>query len=212
MLQAANMIELGQIRAALVVGTEDGRPLVETTIAALNANETLTRQQVKCAVASLTIGSGSCAILLTDRELSQTGNRLLAAAVRANTDHHQLCQSDRDEAVGSGMQPLMQTDSEQLMQQGVATGAATFRRFLSNARWDVEDIDKTFCHQVGTAHRKLMLESLGSRPASTMPRFPGWATRARSPCPSRWRSAWKTATSAPTRTSPCWESGRGSTA
>jgi acyl-CoA:acyl-CoA alkyltransferase len=172
MLQAANMIELGQIRAALVVGTEDGRPLVETTIAALNENETLTRQQVKYAVASLTIGSGSCAILLTDRELSQTGNRLLAAAVRANTDHHQLCQSDRDEAVGSGMQPLMQTDSEQLMQQGVATGAATFRRFLSNARWDVEDIDKTFCHQVGTAHRKLMLESLGISPRVDYATFP----------------------------------------
>ena len=69
MLQVANMIELGQIRAGLVVGTESSRPLVETTIAALNADTSLTRQQIKQAVASLTIGSGSAAVLLVDRTL-----------------------------------------------------------------------------------------------------------------------------------------------
>ncbi len=163
-LQAANMIELGQIRAALVVGTESGRQLVETTIRTLNEDQTLTRRQVKYAVASLTIGSGSCAVLLTDRELSQTGNRLLAAAVRAHTDYHRLCQSERDEAVGSGMQPLMQTDSEQLMLEGIATGAATFRSFLGKTGWDLKHIHKTVCHQVGVAHRKLMLDSLGIDP------------------------------------------------
>jgi acyl-CoA:acyl-CoA alkyltransferase len=70
------------------------------------------------------------------------------------------------------MQPLMQTDSEQLMQQGIATGAATFGRFLTNARWELEDIDKTFCHQVGSAHRKLMLESLGISTAIDFATFP----------------------------------------
>ena len=126
-VQVANMIELGQIRAGLVVGSEGSRQLVETTIETLNGDVSLTRRQLKLAVASLTIGSGSCAILLTDRELSRTDNRLVSATIRTNTDHHQLCHSGRDEAVGSGMQPLMQTDSEQLMQQGIATGVATFR-------------------------------------------------------------------------------------
>lgn len=164
-IQIANMIELGQIRAGLVVGTESSRQLVETTIDALNRDQSLTRSQIKSAVASLTIGSGSCAMLLTDRELSQTDNRLLVARVRANTRFHQLCHSGQDEAVGSGMQPIMETDAEQLMREGVATGAATFQRFLAEAGWKVEDIQKTFCHQVGAAHRKLMLESLGLDPA-----------------------------------------------
>jgi 3-oxoacyl-[acyl-carrier-protein] synthase-3 len=163
-LQAANMIELGQVRAALVVGTESSRQLVETTINTLNRDESLTRSQIKTAVASLTIGSASCAILLTDRELSQTGNTLFAAAVQANTGFHDLCQSGRDEAVGSGMQPLMETDSETLMREGIATGAVTFERFLDNAGWDLTDIDHVFCHQVGSAHRKLMLESLDIDP------------------------------------------------
>jgi 3-oxoacyl-[acyl-carrier-protein] synthase III len=164
LLQAANMIELGQTHAALIVGTESSRNLIETTVETLNRDETLTRQRVKPAFASLTIGSGSCAILLTDRELSSTGNRLVAAAVHARTECHQLCQSGRDEAVGTGMQPLMDTDSERLLQEGVATGVETFAHFLRRTTWKAEDIDVTFCHQVGSAHRKLMLESLGLSP------------------------------------------------
>jgi len=160
-LQAANMIELGQVRAALVVGTESSRPLVETTIEALNGDESLTRSSIKSAVASLTIGSASAAVLLADRELSRTGNRLHAAAARANTDFHQLCQGSRDEAIGSGMQPLMETDAEQLLREGIATGVETFRDFLEASDWELESIARTFCHQVGSTHRKLMLESLG---------------------------------------------------
>lgn len=160
MIQVANMIELGQIRAGIVVGTEDSRPLLETTIDSLNANSSLTRSQIKLAVASLTIGSGSCAAVLVDQSLSQTGNRLMGGAVRANTAHHELCQSGRDEAVASGMQPLMQTDAETLMNEGIATGVATFTEFLSEIAWDRSQIDRVICHQVGNAHRKLMLESL----------------------------------------------------
>jgi 3-oxoacyl-[acyl-carrier-protein] synthase-3 len=54
----------------------------------------------------------------------------------------------------------MQTDSEELMRQGVAAGAETFDRFLAAAGWEPDDIDRSFCHQVGVAHRKLMFESL----------------------------------------------------
>ncbi len=160
-LLVANMIELGQIRAGLVVGTEHSRPLMETTIRSLNNDPSLTRNSIKRAVASLTIGSGSAAILLTDRELSQTDNRLVAAAATAHTAHHRLCHSGRDEAVGDGMAPLMETDSEQLMQHGIAAGVANFERFLANAGWQRDDLHKTVCHQVGAAHRKQMLESLG---------------------------------------------------
>ena len=63
-VQVANMIELGQIRAGVVVGTESGRALVESTIAHLNADTSLSRQDIKTAFASLTIGSGSAAIVL----------------------------------------------------------------------------------------------------------------------------------------------------
>ena len=161
MVQLANMIELGQIRAGIVVGTECSRQLVENTIETLNADQSLTREQVKLAVASLTIGSGSVAVVLADRSISRTGNRLLAATARAHTAGHALCHSGRDESVAGNMRPLMQTDSQRLMEEGISIGVATFSAFLDDAGWTREDIDKTFCHQVGTTHRKLMLSSLG---------------------------------------------------
>jgi 3-oxoacyl-[acyl-carrier-protein] synthase-3 len=160
-VQVANMIELGQIRAGLVVGTEGSRQLVETTIAQLNTDETIGRSDLKRAIASLTIGSGSVAVLLVNRELSRTQNRLLSATARTDTRHHALCHSGRDESVAGDMRPLMDTDSERLMHEGIRLGAETFPEFLREAGWSAAEVNKTFCHQVGVGHRKLMFEALG---------------------------------------------------
>lgn len=159
-VQIANMIELGQIQAGLVVGSEGSRQLVETTIDRLNTDESLGRNEIKLAVASLTIGSASAAVLLTSSELSQTQNRLTSATAKAYTEFHRLCHSGEDEAVASGMQPLMTTDSESLMKQGIEAGADAFSSFLRESGWNKDDIKRTFCHQVGATHRKLMLSAL----------------------------------------------------
>jgi 3-oxoacyl-[acyl-carrier-protein] synthase-3 len=157
-VQVANMIELGQIRAGVVVGTECGRKLVENTIAQLNRDTSLTRDSVKNSIASLTIGSASAAIVLCDDGLSRTGNRLTSAIAHCDTSQHDLCQS-------RGLETFMQTDSEELLRQGIAAGVVTFDRLLAAAGWQADDIDRTFCHQVGVAHRKLLFESLQLDPA-----------------------------------------------
>lgn len=159
-LQLSTMIEAGQIQAGIVVGTEGSRQLVETTIDELNTNQALTRKAIKTAIASLTIGSGSCAILVTHQSISKTNSRICGGSVYANTQFHELCHSGADEAVASGMQPLMETDSETLMREGCATGALNFARFLDELQWTREGITKTVCHQVGPAHKKMMFDSL----------------------------------------------------
>jgi 3-oxoacyl-[acyl-carrier-protein] synthase-3 len=164
MIQIADMIELGHIEAGIVVGTESSRSLMETTIQHLNTDLSLTRKSVKPAFASLTIGSGSAAVLLTHRNISRTGNRLLGGAVHAETQFCDLCKSDTDQSGGDAMNPLMQTDSEALMKEGVAAAAQCFERFLSEINWTREDIDRTFCHQVGRAHQKLLFETLNLPP------------------------------------------------
>jgi 3-oxoacyl-[acyl-carrier-protein] synthase-3 len=58
----------------------------------------------------------------------------------------------------------MQTDSEELMRRGVSVGAETFARFMAATGWEPDDIHRTFCHQVGVAHRKLLFQSLGLDP------------------------------------------------
>jgi len=170
-LQAANMIELGQIEAALVVGSEGGRPLVEATIDFLNSHSSLTRQSIKPAFASLTIGSASCAILLAHRQISATGCRLHCATALANTQFHHLCQSDQDQA-GSAMSPLMDTDSEELLKQGINTGDRSFQKFLEQSSWRRDRIDATVCHQVGVAHQRLIREQLQLDPDKDRVTYP----------------------------------------
>ena len=156
LIQIANMIELGQIEAGIVVGTEDSRALLETTIDSLNQTENLTRKSVKPFFASLTIGSGSAAFLLTNERLSQKGRQLLGGLYLANTTFSHLCQSDESVKVGQSMQ----TDSETLLKEGVDTANRLFPRFLDEVGWTRSDITRFFCHQVGKAHRELLYNTL----------------------------------------------------
>ncbi|MEJ7594540.1 MAG: hypothetical protein WKF77_23645 [Planctomycetaceae bacterium] len=107
MLIIADQIELGRIRAGIVVGTESGRDLVEGTIDSLLTDRTLTRQNIKSAFASLTIGSGSAAIVLCDRKLSRTGHRLLGGAFLANSTGHRLCAGGVESAKHGDGRPRM---------------------------------------------------------------------------------------------------------
>ncbi len=47
------------------------------------------------------------------------------------------------------------------MREGVAAARQTFDEFLAELGWTTGDIQKTFCHQVGRAHRRLLFETLG---------------------------------------------------
>jgi 3-oxoacyl-[acyl-carrier-protein] synthase III len=154
MALVASMIELGQIRAGLVVGTESGRDLVENTVRRLNEDASIGRQEVKQFVASLTIGSASVGVVLCDESMARDNRRILGSVAQANTAQHVLCQSE-------GMETFMRTDSEQLMLAGVETGARTFEKFLAEMDWTSESIDRAICHQVGVAQRRLLFERLG---------------------------------------------------
>jgi 3-oxoacyl-[acyl-carrier-protein] synthase-3 len=171
MIQVADMIELGRISAGLVVGTESSRDLVEATIRHLNADASLSREDIKPAFASLTIGSGSAAVVLADRRQSRSGNRLLGGAVRAHSQQCHLCQGGSQQAADADAQSLMWTDSETLLHEGVAAAKETFAELLDCLGWRGEQVQKTFCHQVGRAHRKLLLDSLGLRPAADFTSF-----------------------------------------
>ena len=170
-IQIAMMIESGLIEAGIVVGTENSRPLLEGTIESLNADKSLTRRSVKPAFASLTIGSGSCAWLLANKELSQNGSSIIAGVAEARTEFHDLCRSDHDTA-GADMQPLMDTDSEQLMAEGIATGVAGLDKLMRETGWKRDSISRSVCHQVGSRHRSAMLDAMRLDPGRDSVTFP----------------------------------------
>ncbi len=159
-VQVANMIELGHIRAGLVVGTEMGRDLVEGTIDTLLSSPQITKQDVKLAFASLTIGSGSAAVLLCDRKLSRTGNRLLGGVFQADTASHELCAGGVAAETHGDDRPRMETDSEALLHAGVELAERAWCETKSAIGWTNNDVQRTFTHQVGRAHRRLLYERL----------------------------------------------------
>jgi 3-oxoacyl-[acyl-carrier-protein] synthase-3 len=171
MVVVASMIERGDLQAGLVVAGEDGRALVDETIAALLAStsdERALRAELKQAFASLTIGSGACAVLLARSAEAPDAPRLLSATAEAATRHVELCQGDR---VGSAGGPTMSTDSEALLQAGVELAQRTFARFLSELGWERGDVERVVTHQVGSAHRRALLERLELDPARDFATF-----------------------------------------
>ncbi len=156
MVLIAGMIERGDIEAGIVVSGEDGRGLVEQTIKDLLASESLDKKGFKNAFASLTIGSGAAAVVL-ERADTKKGRRLVGGSILSATQHNLLCQGDKTDASGG---PLMNTDSEALLLAGNELAARNFEGLLETLSWKRESIDRIVTHQVGSAHRKLLLETL----------------------------------------------------
>lgn len=151
---AGAMIESGQIKCAMIVSGEQGRPLVEQTIQTLLAKPH-SRNDIKPFFANLTIGSGAVAAIVCHRSLvSGHPHRLLGGIARAATQHSELCQGDT-----YGAESLaMQTDSEQLLVAGVELAKQTWRDFTAEQG---ASYDRFICHQVGSAHRRKLYETLG---------------------------------------------------
>lgn len=168
MIMLANMIELGQVKRGIVVAGETAEDLVESTINHLLNDMTLTRKSIKPAFASFTIGSGAVALVMEDKQSTDTGHYLVGGACRANTAHNDLCQGGQ--AGNEGI--LMATDSEALLQQGVDTAALCWQDFLTDLDWQKEEIHRFFCHQVGRAHAQLLFETLELDPAKNFETLP----------------------------------------
>ena len=177
MLLIANMIELGQIEAGLVVAGENGKPLVDATIERLRSDETLTRRSIKGSVASLTIGSGAAAVVLARTGLVDDQRRLRVATVRAATEHNQLCQggdagaghAPRDAGVSSGSNLDMNTDAEALLMAGLTLAEDNWADFRKETRWTCPD--RIVTHQVGRAHHTALAQRLDFDPESAFVTF-----------------------------------------
>ena len=152
----ANMIELGQVENGIVVSGETAEELISSTIETLLSDENLSRKTIKPAFASLTIGSGSMGLYMQRAQSHDGEIRLIHGAWQANTKYCNLCHGGQS----SSDSILMETQSEELLHRGVETADLTWRKFSSYPGWAADDIDRFFCHQVGSAHAKLLFDIL----------------------------------------------------
>ncbi|MBR9981792.1 MAG: 3-oxoacyl-ACP synthase III [Desulfatitalea sp.] len=163
MVQVANAIALGQIRAGLVVSCEAARPIVEATIQRLLANPTM--EDFRGALATLTGGSGAVAVVLCHASLAPGGHRLLGGVARNASQHHRLCTWGPDAGPSCGADHMMRTDAVGVLKHGVALGIETFDAFRHTLSLKPDQPDKVICHQVGSAHQRTILNAFGIDPA-----------------------------------------------
>ncbi|MFO7772583.1 MAG: 3-oxoacyl-ACP synthase III [Dehalococcoidia bacterium] len=162
MVTLANMIELGQVKAGIVVGCESSKRLIDTTIDKLLRDPDITRAKLKLAFATLTLGSGAVAAVLTNSSLSRDGHRLLGGVTRAASQHNGLCRIEADMSfLDLDEIPDMRTDYEGVLKNGLRLAPVTWEAIKHELGWKDYDVDKFFTHQVSAAHSKLLFQALG---------------------------------------------------
>jgi 3-oxoacyl-[acyl-carrier-protein] synthase III len=154
---AGIMIDSGQADYALIVNAEGSRHTQEVTLDRLNAPDA-TAEDIKSQFATLTLGSGSAAMVLGRSDAHPEGHRVVGGVSRAGTEHHDLCVGDLER---------MRTDSKKLFEHGIALAMDTWNDAQQEFDW-AGDIDWFVAHQTSTVHLRAMANALGVDPE----RFP----------------------------------------
>lgn len=169
-LDIANRIELGQIRAGLVVACESSREINEIMIKQMN--DTPSMELFTKSLATMTGGSGAAAVLLTDGSFTPARRpKLLGGVNVAEPKYHELCRWGIKTESPENHVPYMQTDAVAVMKHGVELGKRTWDAFAAELDLTTDKVDKVICHQVGEAHQKLILQTIGISPEKDFTSF-----------------------------------------
>jgi acyl-CoA:acyl-CoA alkyltransferase len=162
MVHVANEIELGNIKAGLVVSCETARQIVESTIAEINLKKDI--NFYKDTIATMTGGSGAAAILLTDGTLGHIDTQrhaLKGGVVQNAIQHHELCYWGFEKnGMPTDSRVIMRTKAQEVLEHGVALGIKTYERFKQELKITDDKPDKFIGHQVGEGHHQLLYNAL----------------------------------------------------
>src|SRR5262249_4320505 len=143
----ANRIELGQIRAGLVVSCETAREINDLTIDALLRERSM--DLFKSTLAALTGGSGAVAVLLTDGSFHPDGRRGSPGAPPPAPPRPSALSRWGPPAATAPLPGLISyarqiacTDSVGILKFGVDLGLRSWKCFLSRLGWVNEMVDK----------------------------------------------------------------------
>lgn len=145
---AGSMIDAGQMDYALIVASEGTREPQERTLDRLINGET-TKDELKEAFATLTVGSGAAAMVLGRSDQHPDGHRIVGGLSRAGTSHHGLCIGNMEE---------MHTDSRALYVNGMALVKDAWEEAKSEFAWS--GMDAYIPHQTSTSHLRGLAKAL----------------------------------------------------
>lgn len=160
MVDIANRIELGQIRAGIAVSCETAREINDIMIDRMIEDPTM--DVFTKSLATLTGGSGAVAIVLSDGSFGAPHHHQMVGGVNwAHPEFNDLCRWGLESRNGHGVVPFMSTDAVSVLKNGVVLGEETWRAFTEELGWSGDAVDKVICHQVGNANRDTILKTIG---------------------------------------------------
>ena len=158
---AGRMLERGEVDYALVVDGETANMVYEKTLARMK-NPDLTEEQFRSELASLTLGCGAAAMVLSRVELVPDAPRYRGGVSRSATEWNTLCRGNLDRMV---------TDTRMLLIEGMKLAAKTFAAARLAMGWAVEEIDEFVVHQVSRVHTDTMIKAFNIDPKKVMTIF-----------------------------------------
>jgi len=150
MAMVANMIELGQIGAGMVVAGEGSRDVTRSTVQNL-MKPGIDFARLKDNLATLTLGSGAAAMLLVRAGQGGHEHHLRGGVIKAATEFNRLC-------VGTATQ--MKTDPARLLQEGVRLAQRTWAQVRTDLDLEAAQVAEYALHQVGKANHDAVTSAL----------------------------------------------------
>lgn len=150
-INTALMIEARVIKYGLVVAGEAGRELIESTVRHLQQPE-VTKQDFMENLATLTLGEGAVAMILSHKDYAHTDHRINGSISLSATEHNRLCVASPT---------LMKTYPAKLMQAGVKLMVKTWNlaaKTLENIT--DERISMYVPHQISSHNTNAFVHSL----------------------------------------------------
>ncbi|MFT5578910.1 MAG: 3-oxoacyl-[acyl-carrier-protein] synthase III [Paraglaciecola psychrophila] len=159
---AGNMIEKGQIDYALIVDGEGSRFIIEETMKRLLA-EGCSEEEFRGNFASLTLGSGAAAMVLSSTDRHPDAPKILGSVSMAATEHNRLCVGQPDE---------MTTDASSLLIAGLQLAKTTYNKAKEEFHWQEKKFAQYILHQVSHIHTLKLCRQVGIDPDLVFRIFP----------------------------------------
>ncbi|WP_150308472.1 3-oxoacyl-ACP synthase III [Planctomonas psychrotolerans] len=147
MTLAAQLIDSGQIKYAVIVDGEDAGDVRHNTVQRL-LRSGVTRKDFMSEFPSLTLGAGAAAAVLGPADAHPEGHQILGGITRAATQHNRLCFGDADG---------MFTDTKALLRGGMELVVEAWNEAKDS--WDWATMDRYILHQVSDVHTNAIVKA-----------------------------------------------------
>ncbi|TFD48040.1 3-oxoacyl-ACP synthase III [Cryobacterium sp. Hh7] len=149
MTLAAQLIDSGQIKYAVIIDGEDADEIQTNTIDRLG-RPGIKRKDFMSEFASLTLGSGAAAAVLGPADAHPAGHRILGGVTRAATQFNGLCVGSVDG---------MFTDAKALLKGGMELVVSAWTE--AKRDWSWSNMDRYIVHQVSDVHTNAIVKATG---------------------------------------------------